>query len=120
MLSSRPCDPPDDGAGAGATICYSSPAVGLILDLAVVAIAVVVVGSLAVLTWTLAVTAVRSVHRERRRVETARRQVTDTEASLTDAAARATASLEYWNRRTGPSSASVGGPIATAGEQPDA
>jgi len=94
--------------------------VGLILDLAVVAIAVVVVGSLALLTWTLAVSAVRSVNRERRRVESARRKVADMETRLTDTAARAANSLEHWNRRTRPAPASAGGSTATAGEQPDA
>ena len=93
---------------------------GLILDLAVVAIAVVVVGSLALLTWTLAVTAVRSVRRGRQSVEMARRRVTETEANLTAAAARATANLEQWNRRTRPAPTSTGGPAAAAGEQPDA
>jgi hypothetical protein len=90
--------------------------VGLILDLAVVAIAVVVVGSLALLTWTLGVSAVRSVRRTRQRFEASRRRVAEAESRLTAAAARATATLEQMNRRT--RAAPI--PTETLGEQPDA
>jgi hypothetical protein len=74
--------------------------VGLILDLAVVALAVAVIGSLALLTWTLAVNAVRAVEDGRAEVAAARRRVTDTEARLQDAGARASAALARLNERT--------------------
>jgi hypothetical protein len=53
--------------------------VALILDLAVLAIAAVVVGSLALLTWTFAVSIVHAVHRGRRQVATARAATADAE-----------------------------------------
>ena len=55
---------------------------GLILDLAVVALAVAVIGSLALLAWTLAVSAVRAVADGRAEVAAARRRVTEAEARL--------------------------------------
>ncbi|HVM24937.1 MAG TPA: hypothetical protein VM253_06025 [Candidatus Limnocylindrales bacterium] len=66
---------------------------GLILDLAVAALALVVIGSLATLAWTLAVSAVRATHRGRQRVAARRRQVADAEARLPVLAARADAAL---------------------------
>ena len=51
-----PCARPGDRA-----ICYPSRAVGLMLDLAVVMLALLVIGSLALLAWTLGVSAVRAV-----------------------------------------------------------
>jgi VIT1/CCC1 family predicted Fe2+/Mn2+ transporter len=56
--------------------------VGLILDLAVAALAVAVVASLALLAWTLAVSGVRGIHEGRRRIARLRTQVTDAEARL--------------------------------------
>ncbi len=56
---------------------------GLILDLAVTAIAAVVVGSLALLAWTLGVSSVRSVRRARRDVAMARAAVGRAEARIT-------------------------------------
>ncbi|HEX2767482.1 MAG TPA: hypothetical protein VHR55_12705 [Candidatus Limnocylindria bacterium] len=56
---------------------------GLILDLAVTAIAAVVVGSLALLAWTLGVSSVRSVRRARRDVAMARATVGRAEARMT-------------------------------------
>jgi hypothetical protein len=67
--------------------------VGLILDLAVVALAAVVIGSLALLAWTLAVSAVRASHRERQRIVDLRRSVADAEARLATASARASDSM---------------------------
>ena len=73
---------------------------GLILDAAVVALAVAVIGSLALLAWTLAVNAVRAVADGRVEVAAARRRVTETEARLQVAGARASAALARLNERT--------------------
>ena len=73
---------------------------GLILDAAVVALAVAVIGSLALLTWTLAVNAVRSVADGRAEVAAARRRVTEAEGRLQVAGARASAALARLNERT--------------------
>jgi len=54
--------------------------VALILDLAVLAIAAVVVGSLALLSWTFAVSTVHAVERGRRQVAGARTAAADAEA----------------------------------------
>ena len=75
-------------------------AVGLILDAAVVALAVAVIGSLALLTWTLAVNAVRAAADGRVEVAAARRRVTETEARLHVAGARASEALARLNERT--------------------
>jgi hypothetical protein len=74
--------------------------VGLILDLAVAALALVVIGSLATLAWTLAVSAVRATARGRRQVAVLRRSVADAEASLPGIAARTDAALIEATRRT--------------------
>ena len=55
---------------------------GLILDLAVAALAVAVIGSLALLTWTLAVSVVRAVAERRVAVAAARRRVAEAEQRL--------------------------------------
>ena len=73
---------------------------GLILDAAVVALAVAVIGSLALLTWTLAVNAVRAVADGRAEVAAARRRVTDAEGRLQVVGARASATLARLNERT--------------------
>ena len=73
---------------------------GLILDLAVVALAVLVIGSLALLAWTLAVSSVRSVRRSRAQVAASRRSVADAEARLRSAAAGAVATLSDLAART--------------------
>ena len=67
---------------------------GLILDLAVVALALVVIGSLALLAWTLAVSAVRASGRERERVAGLRRGLADAETRLAAASARTSVALE--------------------------
>ncbi|MGZ8481352.1 MAG: hypothetical protein ACXWWO_02725 [Candidatus Limnocylindria bacterium] len=55
---------------------------GLILDLAVVAVTLVVLGSLALLAWTVAVGATRSAERGRMRVAGMRRQIAAAEARM--------------------------------------
>jgi len=91
--------------------------VGLILDLAVVALAMVVIGSLALLAWTLGVSAVRSVRREHAAVVGARRSVARSESRLVAAAGRAAPAVERLARRTAPV---LTQPDPTPGEQPDA
>jgi hypothetical protein len=76
--------------------------VGTILDLAVVVLATVVIGSLAVLAWTLAVSAVRASRRSLAGVTDARRATAEADARLRTAAARARATLENLSRRIGP------------------
>jgi hypothetical protein len=76
--------------------------VGLILDLAVVALALVVIGSLALLAWTLAVSAVRATNAGRVTVARSRQSVADAEARLTASAARALAALADLTTRTAP------------------
>ena len=73
---------------------------GLILDLAVAALALVVIGSLATLAWTLAVSAVRANARGRRQVALLHRTVADAEARLPDVAAGTDAALVEAIRRT--------------------
>lgn len=74
---------------------------GLILDLAVAALALVVIGSLATLAWTLAVSAVRATARGRERVAARRRRVADAEARLPEWSARANRTLEKALSRMG-------------------
>jgi hypothetical protein len=95
------CGSPRAG-GSSHTICYPSRAVGLILDLTVVALALVVIGSLALLAWTLAISAVRAERRALAGVTDARRSIADAEARLRISAARATAALEDLRQRTEP------------------
>ena len=73
---------------------------GLILDAAVVALAVAVIGSLALLAWTLAVNAVRAVADGRVEVAAARRRVIDAQGRLQVAGARASEALARLNERT--------------------
>ena len=88
---------------------------GLILDLAVVVLALVVIGSLALLAWTLAVSAVRASRRGLVEVADARRSIADADARLRASAARAGSTLEKLARRTDARRASA----ATPGEQTD-
>jgi hypothetical protein len=67
--------------------------VGLILDLAVAALALVVIGSLATLAWTFAVSAVRATARGRERVVSLRRSAADADARLPGTLARTDAAL---------------------------
>ena len=55
---------------------------GLILDLAVVAVTLVVIGSLALLAWTLAIGATRATTHGRERVAGMRTAIADAEARL--------------------------------------
>ena len=73
---------------------------GLILDLAVVVVALVVVGSLALLAWTLAINAVRATRLGRRRVEAARKATAHAETRLRAEAERTTATLTRLSQRT--------------------
>ncbi len=73
---------------------------GLILDLAVAALALAVIGSLTTLAWTLAVSAVRADARGRRQVAQLRRSVDDAEARLPGYSARIDAALREGIRRT--------------------
>lgn len=73
---------------------------GLILDLAVAALALVVIGSLATLAWTFAVSAVRATARARERVAVRRRWAADAEARLPGTLARADAALAAALART--------------------
>ncbi|HEY6608175.1 MAG TPA: hypothetical protein VI277_03175 [Candidatus Limnocylindria bacterium] len=66
---------------------------GLILDLAVAILAGLVIVSLALLAWTLAVTSVRAIQAERERVRAARRGVADAEARIRSSASSASAVL---------------------------
>jgi hypothetical protein len=75
--------------------------VGLILDLAVAALALVVIGSLATLAWTLAVSAVRATRRGQERVAAMRRAVADAEARLPETMASADAALAEAVARSG-------------------
>ena len=67
---------------------------GLVLDLAVVMLGLLVIGSLALLAWTLAVSAVRAIRRERVRVAGAREQVAAAEGRIRAEAARLSAGLD--------------------------
>jgi hypothetical protein len=77
--------------------------VGLILDLSVAALALLVIGSLALLAWTLAVSGVRSVRRSRRQVAESRRGLADAGGRLEASAATITATLADLAARTRPS-----------------
>jgi len=66
--------------------------VGLILDLAVASLALLVVGSLVLLAWTLGVSSVRATRLGRERVAASRRSVADAEARLKSSAERRLAS----------------------------
>jgi hypothetical protein len=76
--------------------------VGLILDLAVAALALLVIGSLALLAWTLGISAVRSVQRERLRVADARRTVAAADDRMRTSAAAASHMLTGLVARTTP------------------
>ncbi|MBA2633097.1 MAG: hypothetical protein H0U86_08885 [Chloroflexi bacterium] len=73
---------------------------GLILDLVVVILGLLVIGSLALLAWTLAVSSVRSVGRGRSQVAASRRSIADAEKRLRSSAAEATARLSDLAART--------------------
>jgi hypothetical protein len=74
--------------------------VGLILDLAVAALALLVVSSLALLAWTLGVGVVREVRRGHRQVAELRRDLVESEYRLRAGAATARATLAELTART--------------------
>jgi len=84
--------------------------VGLILDLAVAALALLVIASLAMLAWTLGISATRATRERRRQVEEDRRSIARTEERIRSGARRASAKLAELAARTTP----------TPGERPDA
>ena len=75
---------------------------GLILDLAVVALALIVVTSLALLAWTLGVSAVRAAQNGRQQVIQLRGAVAEAEARLSTAAADAEAAIAALAARVTP------------------
>ena len=75
---------------------------GLILDLAVVVLGLVVIGSLALLAWTLAVSSVRATRDGRARVAAARQSVTQAETDLRGTARRASATMAELATRIAP------------------
>ncbi|MBA4170292.1 MAG: hypothetical protein H0X68_07790 [Chloroflexi bacterium] len=93
---------------------------GLILDLAVVALALVVIGSLALLAWTLAVSAVRATRLGRSRVATLRHTLTDAEARFGITFAQTSTVLVTLIRRTAPIRPMPPTPPPSAGDSPDA
>jgi hypothetical protein len=82
--------------------------VGLILDLAVVALALLVIGSLALLAWTLGFSAVRSTRDGRRQVADLRAGVADAESRIRSGAETATATLAELTARTAAPNPEVG------------
>jgi hypothetical protein len=68
--------------------------VGLILDLAIVVLGLVVIGSLATLAWTLAVSAVRAEQHGLARVVDARRRAAIAEERVRTAAARLAGAID--------------------------
>ena len=72
---------------------------GPILDLAVIALAVLVCGSLGLLAWTLGVTGVRAVRLERLRVADARARLAAVERSLPERLAAIDEVLVQLSRR---------------------
>jgi hypothetical protein len=75
--------------------------VGLLLDLAVVVLALAVTASLALLAYTLGVSAVRSVRQARIRVAAARGELAAAEERALQATAEARASLRRMTTATG-------------------
>jgi DNA anti-recombination protein RmuC len=74
--------------------------VGLILDLAVAILALLVLCSLALLAWTLAVSSVQAVEQTRARVQARRQAVADQERRLGSATAKLRAELAGLAERT--------------------
>ena len=73
---------------------------GLFLDLAVIVLAAIVIGSLVLLAWTLAVHAVDATRQGRAGVAQSRHAVADAEARLHAAAQRASTALAELTQRT--------------------
>jgi len=96
--------------------------VGLILDLAVVALALVVLVALATLAWTLAVSTVRAARAERERVADLRIRVADAERRLVDVGGGAAATLRELAERSARTGGNAvrGRRTTTPGDAPDA
>jgi hypothetical protein len=73
--------------------------VGPILDLAVAALVVVVLGSLSLLAWTLAVSSVTATRRARRRVADARQVLHEHEVRLHTSRVRAQRQIDRLSER---------------------
>ncbi len=73
---------------------------GLILDVAVAVLTLVVIGSLALLAWTLAVSSVRAIREGRREVAELRATVAAAERRLVDSAAAASVRMQGLAQRT--------------------
>ncbi len=73
---------------------------GLILDLAVVALALIIIGSLGLLAWTLAISAVRATRIGRRRVTGWTRSVGTADAWLQTNSTATTTTLAHLAHRT--------------------
>ena len=73
---------------------------GLILDIAVAVLTLVVIGSLALLAWTLAVSSVRAIREGRREVAELRATVAAAERRLVDSAAAASVRMQGLAQRT--------------------
>ena len=86
---------------------------GLILDLAVAALALLVIGSLGLLAWTLGVSSVRATRQGRRRVAIARQGLRAAEDGLPSRAADLGETLARLAARTAPSTPSK------PGDEPD-
>ena len=84
---------------------------GLILDLAVAALALLVIGSLALLAWKLSISAVRATGEGRASVAESRRAVAEIQDHLPSKAAAVAASLAKLAERTR---------SPQAGDRPDA
>jgi len=76
--------------------------VGLILDLAVVALALIIIGSLGFLAWTLAISTVRASRRGRRLVAGWTRSVATVDSWMQTGAPTTTATLADLANRTRP------------------
>lgn len=91
---------------------------GLILDLAVIAIAGVVIVSLALLAWTLAVSAVASIGASRQALADLRQSALEAEASIAETSTRLRAATEAladrsreWRGDLGPADVASGAPM---------
>ena len=75
---------------------------GLILDIAVAALVLLVIGSLALLAWTLGYSAVRATRRGHRQVADLRTSIAEAESRLRTSADGASATLAELTARTTP------------------
>jgi hypothetical protein len=94
--------------------------VGLILDLAVAALALLVIASLGMLAWTLGVSAVRATRQGRRQVADAREIVAEAGTRARTGAAGLSATLATLVARTTPTTPSTPTNRSKPGDEPDA